>query len=60
MYDILIQNASVMDGTGRPAYHADVAVKDGKIVLHPQADSAAEVIDAAGLVLCPGFNLIVK
>ena len=55
MYDILIQNASVMDGTGRPAYHADVAVKDGKIVLHPQADSAAEVIDAAGLVLCPGF-----
>lgn len=55
MYDILIQNASVIDGTGRPAYKADVAVRDGKIVLNPALDSAAEVIDAAGLVVCPGF-----
>jgi len=55
MYDILIQNASVIDGTGRPAYGADVAVKDGKIFINPEVSHAAEVIDAAGLVLCPGF-----
>jgi len=54
MYDLLIQNASVVDGTGKPAFAADVAVQDGKIVMNPQGD-AKEVIDAAGLTLCPGF-----
>ncbi len=56
MYDLLIKHASVIDGTGSPAYEASVAVKDGKLVLSPSADAeAAEVVDAAGLVLCPGF-----
>ena len=55
MYDVLIQNAAVIDGTGRPAYGADVAVKDGKIFINPEVSHAAEVINAAGLVLCPGF-----
>ena len=54
MYDILIKNASVVDGTGAAAFAADVAVKDGKIVMNPVGE-AAEVIDAAGLTLCPGF-----
>ena len=54
MYDLLFQNASVIDGTGRPAFAANVAVKDGKIVMNPVED-AAEVMDAAGLTLCPGF-----
>ena len=30
-YDLLIQNSRVADGTGQPAYQADVAVLDGKI-----------------------------
>ncbi len=56
MYDILIQNASVADGTGAPVYQADVAVKDGRIVLQPDASlGAAQIMDAAGLTLCPGF-----
>ena len=54
MYDILIKNASVVDGTGKAAFAADVAVKDGKIVMKPVGE-AKEVIDAAGLTLCPGF-----
>ncbi len=54
MYDLLIKNASVIDGTGKSAFQADVAVADGKIILNP-AGQAAEVIDAAGLTLCPGF-----
>lgn len=56
MYDIIIRGARVLDGTGNPAYHADVAVKDGKIARIGQRLSGAEqVIDAAGQVLAPGF-----
>ena len=54
MYDILFKNISVIDGTGAPAYIGDVAVKDGKIVMHPTGE-AAEVVDGTGRTLCPGF-----
>lgn len=54
MYDLLIKGASVVDGTGAPAYVGDIAVKDGKIVTKPCGD-AAQVIDATGLTLAPGF-----
>ncbi len=54
MYDILIRNAWIIDGTGAPACPGDVAVKDGKLHLHP-AGEAREVLDAHGLTLCPGF-----
>ena len=54
MYDLLIQHASIVDGTGRDAFSADVAIQDGTLVLNPQGE-AKEVIDATGLVLCPGF-----
>ena len=30
-YDIVIRNGTIVDGTGGPRYHADVAVSDGKI-----------------------------
>ena len=32
MYDLIIQNGTIIDGTGSPAFHSDVAIKDGKIV----------------------------
>ena len=32
MYDIIIKNAAVLDGSGSEAYSADVAIKDGKVV----------------------------
>lgn len=57
MYDLLIQNGRIIDGTGSPAMHAEIAVKDGKIVKiarHIPAD-ATTVIDAAGKVVTPGF-----
>ncbi len=58
-YDLLIRNASVVDGTGAAAYRADVLVKGDTIAAidtQPRADAiAARVIDAAGRTLAPGF-----
>ena len=57
MYDILLKNAHIADGTGNPMYHADLAVKDGKIArigYNLRAD-AKRVIDGTGKVLAPGF-----
>jgi N-acyl-D-amino-acid deacylase len=56
-YDLLIKNGLVIDGSGRPGYRANVAVKEDRIVRIgrlPDA-SAARVIDAAGMVVVPGF-----
>lgn len=56
MYDLIIKNGQILDGTGSPAYHADVAIKDGTIVRIARGlDGAAQVIDATGLVVTPGF-----
>lgn len=55
MVDLLIQNAMIVDGTGKPPYAGSVACREGKILLNPEAGPAGEVIDAAGLHLCPGF-----
>ena len=55
-YDIVIKNGTVVDGTGAPRFRADVAVADGKIAaVGTVADSAARVIDAADLIVAPGF-----
>ena len=56
MYDILIKNAKIADGSGNPMYHADLAVKDGKIARIARGlEGAKEIIDATGLTLTPGF-----
>lgn len=55
MLDILIKNASIVDGTKAPIYIGDVGIKDGKIVLDGLPDAAEQVIDATGLHLTPGF-----
>ncbi len=55
-YDLLIKNGTVVDGTGAPRRHADVAVRNGRIVeIGKVKDSATQVIDAEGQVVCPGF-----
>jgi N-acyl-D-amino-acid deacylase len=55
-YDLLIKNGRVVDGSGGPSFHADVAVKDGKIVeIGKLSGPAGRTIDAAGLVVAPGF-----
>ena len=56
-YDIVIKNGKVIDGTGNSWYHADIAVKDGKIVFIGRLNSinAGKIIDATGLIIAPGF-----
>ncbi len=54
MLDYLIQNAEVLDGTGAPAKRIDVGISGGKIVLDPR-EPAAQIIDAEGKTLAPGF-----
>lgn len=56
-YDLLIRNGKIIDGTGNNWYYADVAVKEGRIarVGKLQNATATRVIDASGLVVCPGF-----
>jgi N-acyl-D-aspartate/D-glutamate deacylase len=56
MFDVLIKNGLVVDGSGGPAFSADVAVKDGRIAAVGKLEGEArEVIDAAGRAVAPGF-----
>ena len=56
-YDVIIRRANVVDGTGRPPRHADVAIQDGLIAAVDDLRSAqaAVTINASGRVVCPGF-----
>lgn len=55
MLDILIIDGTVFDGSAAPGYRGCVGIKDGKIVMAKGDESAAQVIDAAGKIVCPGF-----
>jgi N-acyl-D-amino-acid deacylase len=56
-YDILIRNGHIIDGSGSPWYSGDVAIRDGRIAaVGALIDAkAAKTIDAAGMVVAPGF-----
>ena len=57
MYDLLIRNAQLLDGSGQPAFRGDIAVEQGRIVAigHLAAAEASRTIDAEGRIACPGF-----
>jgi N-acyl-D-aspartate/D-glutamate deacylase len=58
MYDLLVRGGTIIDGTGRAGFAADVAITGDRITAVeatlPQND-AKVVIDARGHVVCPGF-----
>ncbi len=56
MYDLIIRNAQVYDGTGLPPVLTDVAVSNGRIAhIGHSTETAHETIDAQGLALMPGI-----
>ena len=56
MYDLVIRNGTVVDGTGLPKYRADVAVSGDRIAAIGRiAEKGKEEIDATGHVVTPGF-----
>jgi N-acyl-D-aspartate/D-glutamate deacylase len=56
MLDKVIRGGTVIDGTGSPSSVADIGIKDGRIVAIGVIDQgAAEVIDATGCIVTPGF-----
>ncbi len=59
MYDLLIRNIDIADGSGKALFRGSVAVKDGKIVKVSAGDisddAAYTVTGKDGQILCPGF-----
>ena len=57
-YDLLIEKALIVDGTGAPGYEGELATKGEKVVAiskeHIKGD-AAKVIDGSGHIVSPGF-----
>ncbi|MEN3326037.1 MAG: N-acyl-D-amino-acid deacylase [Acidobacteriota bacterium] len=56
-FDLVITGAEIIDGSGRPAFRADLGIRDRRIAcigdLH--AAKARATIDASGLTIAPGF-----
>jgi len=56
MYDIVIRNATLIDGSGDPARQADVAIEGGRIAaVGADVGAGKREIDAAGLLVTPGW-----
>ncbi|MBS0549475.1 MAG: D-aminoacylase, partial [Proteobacteria bacterium] len=56
MFDLVIRNGTVIDGSGQPRKVADVAVQDGRIAaVGAKLGPARRIIEADGLIVAPGF-----
>src|SRR5579872_2105114 len=56
MHDLVVKNALVADGTGKPAFAGDVAIRDGRIAeVGTVRGPEREAFDAKGDVLAPGI-----
>src|SRR6476661_4342901 len=56
-YDLIIRNGHIIDGTGSPWYSGDIGIRNGRIAAigFLGAAQATRTIDAAGMVVAPGF-----
>src|SRR5215468_10697613 len=56
MFDLVIRNAEIFDGSGSPPVHGELGVTDGKITaVGGKLGAAKEILDARGLALAPGI-----
>ena len=55
-YDTVIRNGRVVDGSGNPAFFADVALTNGRVAAIGRIpETGTREIDATGLIVAPGF-----
>lgn len=55
-FDLVINNGTIVDGSGAPGYRADLGIRDGKIAFIGRISEAADTtLDAEGHVVSPGF-----
>src|ERR1700687_3897504 len=56
-YDLLIRNGKIVDGSGNPWFHGDIAIRGERIVAvgRVPAGPTKRAIDAKGLIVSPGF-----
>jgi N-acyl-D-amino-acid deacylase len=56
MYDLIIRNGTIVDGSGMPRFRGDVGIAEGKIAaIGKVRESARETIDAEGHIVAPGL-----
>ncbi len=56
MYDLIVRNGTVIDGTGKERFTADIAISDGRIAkIGEITESAEREIDAGGRLITPGW-----
>ena len=56
MYDLVVRNGTVIDGTGKERFTADIAISDGRIAkIGAITESAEREIDAGGRLITPGW-----
>lgn len=55
MFDYILKNGSVLDGTGAAAFLADIGIRAGKIAAVGQLPAEGNVLDLRGKTVAPGF-----
>ena len=57
MYDLIIKNGEIIDGSGKSSYIGDIAIKDGYIkeICTNISEECSNIIHADGYIVCPGF-----
>ena len=56
MYDTIIRNGTIIDGTGADRYVADIALKDGRVAAIGEVNEQSHnEIDAKGKLVTPGW-----
>jgi len=53
--DLALKGATIVDGTGAPAFVGDIGILRDRIVAVGEVSKARETVDCTGLVICPGF-----
>src|SRR5215472_11987182 len=56
IHDLVIRGAKIVDGTGKPSFHGDIAIHGGRITsVGGKAGAGRREIDASGMIVAPGF-----